>query len=177
MLTNQANVEFKAELRDLRLARSIARLSGATCVLTCEQTDTYFSVVRGRLKKREERYLDGTSECEWIFYERPDGPGARTSRYSILSPEEAAERFGALPLPCRVVVRKQREVHMLENVRIHLDVVEDLGSFLEFEAIVSPAHNMGRCKRQVEHLRKRFTPALGEAIAVSYSDLLEAVAA
>jgi adenylate cyclase class IV len=38
------NVEFKAELRDIALARTICRAIGASFILTMDQTDTYFRV-------------------------------------------------------------------------------------------------------------------------------------
>ena len=52
------------------------------------------------------------------------------------------ERFGgrhaplAAALGIRTVVRKQRTVYLHKNVRIHLDAVDGLGTFLEFEAVM-----------------------------------------
>ncbi len=164
------NIEFKAELRDLALARSIARALGAAYVTTMEQTDTYFRVARGRLKRRE---CPG-EPVEYIFYERAAVAGPRPSDYQVLTEDRARERFGTRPLPVWLTVRKVRELYMIANVRIHLDTVEGLGTFLEFEAVVSDAHGPDGCTRAVQDLRDRFGPALGEAVASSYSDLLEA---
>ena len=50
------------------------------------------------------------------------------------------------------VVRKRREVLLLENVRIHLDEVDRLGTFLELEAVVDAAHDDAACRRQVAAL-------------------------
>ena len=47
------NVEFKSELRDLELAQSICKAMGATHAEILEQTDTYYKVPSGRLKRRE----------------------------------------------------------------------------------------------------------------------------
>jgi adenylate cyclase class IV len=33
---------------------------------------------------------------------------------------------------------QRREIYLYHNVRIHLDEVEDLGTFLEFEAVLGP---------------------------------------
>jgi len=162
------NVEFKAELRDPNLATSIALALGARHVGTLEQTDTYFRVARGRLKKRET-----TGEAtEWILYHRPDTTGTKLSDFTVNGDEEAEERFGKAPMPVWVVVKKYRELFLLDNVRIHLDAVETLGNFLEFEALVRPGRPRRACEESVARLREEFRPALGEAIAISYSDLL-----
>ncbi|HYE61112.1 MAG TPA: class IV adenylate cyclase [Phycisphaerales bacterium] len=162
------NVELKAELRDLPLARLIAKAVGATFILSFDQTDTYYRVPSGKLKKRET-----TGEpVEYIFYERPHKPTAKLSQFVIYSEEQALERFGREPLPVWVVVKKTRELYMHANARIHLDTVEGLGTFLEFEALVSRVHDIEACTRQVQTLREKFAPVLGELIACGYSDLL-----
>ena len=80
---------------------------------------------------------------------------------------------GRGPLAVRIVVRKVRELYILGNVRIHLDQVEGLGSFLEFEALVSPRQNEQECRKQVADLKRSFSTVIGETIAVGYADLLE----
>jgi predicted adenylyl cyclase CyaB len=162
------NVEFKAELKDLPLARTICRALGATSISTMQQTDTYYKLPAGRLKKRE---IDG-EPTEYIFYQRPDKTQPKISDFKIYSENEAITRFGATALPVWLVVKKIRELWMLGNVRIHLDTVETLGTFLEFEALVSPQNDVERCRAVVAELREQFRPALGEPVSVGYSDLL-----
>lgn len=163
------NVEFKAELRDLPLARSICRSLRATRVGVLAQTDTYFRVMSGRLKRRE---TEG-EETEWIFYDRANRTRPKLSHFTLYDEAHAQERFGSSPLPVWLTVRKNRELWLLGNVRIHLDEVEGLGTFLEFEAMVSRDHNLARCHEAIAGLRKAFGPALGEPIDCGYSDLLE----
>lgn len=165
------NVEFKAELRDPALARTVLGPAGlnAAWIVTLHQTDTYYRVPSGRLKKRE---CPG-EPTEYIFYDRADRANPKMSHFKIYSEAQALERFGASPLPIRVVVKKARELFMLGNVRIHLDQVEGLGWFLEFEALVSPQHDVARCHQVLTELRERLAPALGEAIAVGYADMVE----
>jgi adenylate cyclase, class 2 len=164
------NVEIKAELRDPALARQIliAPGIGATWILQLRQTDTYYKVPAGRLKKRE---CPG-EPTEYIFYDRSDKPAARLSHFKIYSEAQAAERFGTTPLPVMVVVPKIRDLYMLGNVRIHLDQVENLGWFVELEALVSPQHSVAACHQVIADLRAKLAPVLGETIAVGYSDLL-----
>lgn len=161
------NVEIKFELRDPSLARTLCLHFGARPIATLEQTDTYFRVPDGRLKKRET-----TAEpTEYIIYERTNQARPRISSYSILLEQQAIERFGS-NLPVWVTVRKRREVLLHGNVRIHLDEVEDLGHFLELEAVVSTSIDETRCHEAVRKIREALAPALGEPIAYSYADLI-----
>lgn len=166
------NVEYKAELRDLAMARAACHAVGATHIITLEQTDTYFRVPSGRLKRRECR----GEPTEWIFYDRRDEARPRLSCFTIYSDAMARERFGVAPLPELVVVRKTRDLYLFENVRIHLDEVEGLGQFLEFEALVSPGFPVAKCHGVVDRLRATFGPALGEPLSCSYADLVLAAA-
>lgn len=162
------NVEFKSELRDPNLARAIVLRRGATFIGTLDQTDTYFRIPSGRLKKREQ-----TGEpTEFIFYDRDNRTRPKLSHFSIYSEAEALERFGTTPLPVWIVVRKRRDLFLLGNVRIHIDQVEGLGFFMELEALVSTSTNVARCHEVIAELRATLRPVLGEAIAVGYSDLL-----
>lgn len=162
------NVEFKAELRDFALGRSICLALGATYIITLVQSDTYYRVPSGRLKRRET-----TGEpVEYIFYDRADRSQPKLSHFTIYSEAQALERFGVTPLPVWVVVQKSRDLFMIGGVRIHLDRVDGLGDFLEFEALVSPSQNVAKCHETIAGLRKAFGPAIGEPIACSYSDML-----
>jgi len=162
------NVEFKAELRDPAIAAAICRDLGAELQGTIEQTDTYYRVASGRLKRRE----CAGGPTEYIYYDRPDRTSPKLSSFTIYSEREARRRFGARPMPEWVVVRKRRELYLLGAVRIHLDEVEGLGSFLELEALVSPDQDVARCHKRVAELREAFRVVLGESIACGYADLL-----
>jgi adenylate cyclase class 2 len=162
------NVEFKCELRDPNLARAIISRRGATFIGTLEQTDTYYKIPSGRLKKREQ-----TGEpVEYIFYDRENRTRPKLSHFHIYSEHEALERFGTQPLPIWVVVKKRRDLFLIGNVRLHVDQVEGLGFFLELEAMVSTSNNVARCHQSIADLRQALQPVLGEPIAVGYSDLL-----
>ncbi len=168
------NVEFKAELRDPDLARGIARTLGAALTTTLDQTDTYFRVPHGRLKKRESVAVDtGAPEpVEFIFYDRANIVRPKLSNFTIYTEDEARQRFGLRPMPVWVVVKKRRELWMLDAVRIHIDHVEGLGDFIECEAPVSQKRTVVQCRERNEKIRAAFMPATGEPVAVSYSDML-----
>lgn len=164
------NVEFKAELRDLALARTICGSIGTEFIGVLRQTDTYFRVPDAKLKKRE---VAG-GPTEFIFYNRPNRSRPKLSSYTIYTEAQALERFGAAPLPVWVVVKKVRELHIHLGVRIHLDRVEGLGDFIEFEAVVGGGedHNLAACHNVLDELRRVFAPVMGEPIACGYADLI-----
>lgn len=163
------NIEFKAELRNLAAARTQCKLLGAERIGELRQLDTYFRLADGRLKKRETL----GEPAEWIFYHRPDRVSPRMSNYTILNTEQARRRWGTQSLTVWLSVSKIREVWMIGDVRIHLDEVEELGTFIEFEALVSRRFDVKMCHQAVKELRKVFGPLLGEPISKSYSDLAE----
>lgn len=162
------NIEFKAELRDLEAARRQCKLIGADRIGHLRQTDTYFKLPDGRLKMRQ---APGEPD-EWVYYHRPDRITPRMCSYTILSDEQARRRWGTLQLQPWLTVTKTRELWMIDDVRIHLDEVVDLGTFIEFEAMVSKQFTVKNCHAAITELRKLFAPLLGESIGVSYSDLI-----
>ncbi|GJM18854.1 MAG: adenylate cyclase [Phycisphaeraceae bacterium] len=170
------NVEYKAELRDHDLARAICARLGARHVVTMRQTDTYYRVANGRLKKRESVIIepDGPIEepTEIIYYHRANKSEPKVSTFTCYSEDEAREHFGTRELPIWLAVRKTRSLWMLGPTRIHLDTVEDLGTFIEFESMISKSHTQARAREANETLRAALAPLLGEPIACSYSDLL-----
>lgn len=167
-MPSMQNVEYKAELRDLELARVVCRKIGARAVASFRQTDTYYRVADGRLKKRE---APG-EPTEWIFYHRQSRVKPKLSNFTIYSDREAKERYGERPLPVWLIVEKNRELWMWGSVRVHLDEVFGLGRFVEIEALVTPRHHLGKCHRLVAKLIEKLGPAMGEAISNGYAEMM-----
>jgi predicted adenylyl cyclase CyaB len=164
------NLELKARLRDLATARQVAgRLSGGVPQVL-EQVDTYFSCRQGRLKLREES--GGTAHL--VAYARPDESAARLSDYRLVPVNDPAGLKAALIATVGLwgEVRKRRELSLVENVRIHLDQVEGLGEFLEFEAVFQTLGDKERAASQLAALSGQFGIEPADLIAGSYSDLL-----
>lgn len=162
------SLEFKAELRDLTLARAICRTLGATHAATLDQTDICYNIPDARLIKR----ICPDEPTEYILYTRRDGVGLRRCEFSIFSEERAKIRFGSHPLPMRVVVRRSREIHLLGTIRIHLDRVDMLGCFVELQAMITSYCDITSCRAAIEAARTALSPVLGEPVALSYADLL-----
>ena len=69
-------------------------------------------------------------------------------------------------------VTKRRRVLLLEGVRIHLDDVEGLGSYLELEAVAETGSDLSGEHEKVERLRKELGIEDWNLVSTSYSDLL-----
>ena len=138
-----------------------------------EQRDTYFAVPRGRLKLRE----SSLSGAQLIPYLRPDGGGARRSDYRVIPVPDAAgmRRLLSELLGVHRVVRKRREVLLWRNVRIHLDRVEALGSFLELEAVFDGSAESERAQHEAcAHVLRELGLSHEPGIPGSYESLLGA---
>ena len=164
------SVEIKHELRDPELAIAGLRKLRAINVGTTFHVDSCYRLSAGRLIKR---VIEG-EPTEWIAYHRDDSPQARICRFTVYSENEAHNRFGARDIPVWTQVRKRRELWIAGSVRVHVDMVDRLGWFIEFEALVSPRQNAGQCRKLIESVRNQMRISLGEAIGVSYSDLATA---
>ncbi len=166
------NIEFKAWCKDHAPIRAYLEEVKARYVGEDHQIDTYFHVPTGRLKLRE-----GTIERSLIFYQRPDQAGPKQSDVKLHP--VAAGTSGSLRglleevLGIKVVVDKRRHIYFIDNIKIHLDQVEGLGTFLEVEAIdrtgeVDAAVLLVQC----QELLMRFSVAESDLITHSYSDML-----
>ncbi len=71
------------------------------------------------------------------------------------------------------VVDKKREIYFIDNVKFHIDTVQDLGTFMEIEAI-DDGGDIGKEKllQQCNEYLKSFEISESDLISVSYSDLL-----
>ena len=144
------NLELKVHCGPDGIAdvRSRIERAGLPIGQRLRQTDTYYRVSRGRLKLRLIEDLadaiDGDAGehlAELIGYERPRDEGSRWSSYVVaqINPAAADGLQDALALTHEVtsVVRKQRDIALWGATRIHLDVVDGLGSFIELETVIT----------------------------------------
>ncbi len=164
------NVEIKAACDDPRRVRAALRAAGAECRGTDRQVDTYFRVPRGRLKLRE-----GDIENHLIHYDRPDTAGPKRADVLLADarPGGALKALLARALGTLVVVSKRREIWLAGNVKLHVDEVDGLGSFVEIEAR-APAGERGEAELldQCRLWMARLDIRDEHLIDRSYSDLL-----
>jgi predicted adenylyl cyclase CyaB len=166
------NIELKARNPDQALSLATCTEIGAEPRGVLVQRDTYFHARHGRLKLREQE----GARPHLIAYERPDGMEARESRYRIVEVGEPEELRAALSgtLGVRAVVDKERRLFLWEGVRVHLDWVERLGGFIEFEAVADAGSDLSHEEAQVESLRRAFEIDEANLVAGSYCDMVSA---
>jgi predicted adenylyl cyclase CyaB len=164
------NLELKARHPDLRMAAAAVEQLGAQGPTVESQTDTYFRVPNGLLKLRE---IEG-QQAALIWYTRPDRRDARTSTYQLVPVPDPDGLRAALDgaLAVRGTVRKRRTIYLWHNVRIHLDEVDGLGTFVEFEAVLSPGEDEATARRRLEELGRVLGIRPEDCLAPSYADLL-----
>jgi homotetrameric cytidine deaminase len=166
----RTNVELKARDVDpeATLVRCLALGAEERGVL--KQRDTYFAARGGRLKLREQ----GTGSGELIAYRRPDDAEPTESTYvlaPVSAPDALAEALDAA-LGTVEIVRKHRRLLTWEGVRIHLDEVVGLGSFIEFEAVLPDAGDVATAHAKIARLRDELAITDEMLVSVGYVDLL-----
>jgi homotetrameric cytidine deaminase len=163
------NVELKARDPHPEQTLAAALAHGADDQGVLQQRDTYFAAREGRLKLREE---DGAAQL--IAYARADEATARTSAYHLVDVPDPASLRAALDaaLGTVVVVDKQRRLLLDDGVRIHLDTVEGLGSWVELEAVAAPESDLSAEHAKVAALRAVLGMADEHVVARGYAALL-----
>lgn len=164
------NIELKARLDSLVLARQVAERLATDALGVEVQTDTYFAGAQGRLKLRQR---EGRPD-QLVWYARPDALDAKASDYQLVEVAESAALKEALAAAygILIVVEKRREIFLHHNVRIHLDQVAGLGDFLEFEAVLGAGHDDADGRAALARLSQEFSIEPRRLVADSYSDLL-----
>lgn len=164
------NIEIKVRLAAIDDARAIALGLGAAPHAVEEQTDRYYTLDGGRRVKL--RTVAG-GRAELVEYRRPEATGVRASEYTVTPVRDGAAQRCLVPKgSALVVVRKRREILLWDNVRIHLDEVDGLGTFLELEAAVDAAHDDALCRTQVASLMEALSLTDADLIRASYAELL-----
>jgi len=184
------NIEFKVRVKDFARVRAVLRQRQAQPAGVLEQIDTYFAAPQGRLKLREIRRraaagMPAAHSVQLIFYQRANAAAVKRSDYHIaaLPHGDALREVLGQALGERQVIKKSRELYLLpyggtiakENethIRIHLDEVEELGSFIEVEALADDHITPVRAEQEARTLLAQFGIAHADLVAGSYADLL-----
>jgi adenylate cyclase, class 2 len=167
---NLRNFEFKARVNDLKkLEQKLLELNP---VFKGEdhQTDTYFNVSKGRFKLRE-----GNIENALIYYERVDKASAKSADILLFKyyPDAALKEILERVNGVRVIVEKIRRIYFIENVKFHFDMVSELGTFIEVEAIdENGQRTLEELERQCKKYFTFFDLKESDFVSKSYSDLI-----
>jgi predicted adenylyl cyclase CyaB len=164
------NVEIKAHVQSVEdLLDRISRIADSGPE-DFKQEDTFFRCDNGRLKLRA--FSNGSGEL--IFYKREGDEGPRTSHYEIV-PTDAVDLLRdtlsrAYGRSGRV--RKHRTLYMSGRTRIHVDQVEDLGTFVELEVVLGDSESEDAGVREARELMAKLGIENWTLINCSYVDML-----
>ncbi|MEI6809636.1 MAG: class IV adenylate cyclase [bacterium] len=164
------NIEIKVRIESVSsLLPLIAKIAdaGPTEIF---QDDTFFRCETGRLKLRT--FSNGTGEL--IYYRRADQHGPKESFY-VRSPTPAPDTLReALTLAYGQAgrVKKHRTLFHVGRTRIHLDIVEGLGHFLELEVVLADGEPSEAGVIEADKLMAKLDIKPDELIEASYVDLM-----
>ncbi|MCH2183152.1 MAG: class IV adenylate cyclase [Mariniblastus sp.] len=168
------NVEIKARLSepDWQRARRWAEQNTTEPHQVLHQTDTFFHTSADRLKLRQ--FADGSAEL--IGYTRSDQAEPAESGYTrtpIPQPEQFLQAMRST-VGIRGVVGKRRDLFMVGPTRVHLDRVDQLGTFLELEVVLEAEQTFEEGRQVAESLLVQLGIRPEQLVSPAYIDLLEA---
>jgi predicted adenylyl cyclase CyaB len=164
------NYEFKASCNNLEALEMKLKELNPVFIGIDNQVDTYFNVPHGRLKLRE-----GNIENSLIHYNRTNTADAKQSDVSLYQhqPDKNLKEVLSKALGIKTVVDKKRKIYFIDNVKFHFDEVNELGNFVEVEAIDKDGSlGIEILKEQCRYYIQLFGISGDQFIAGSYSDLL-----
>lgn len=167
---NIKNFEFKAKVDSIEKYETLLLTLNPKFLGIDYQTDTYFNVPFGRLKLRE-----GNIENSLINYDRENIVGSKESQIILYQhePNIALKNILTKQLGVKIVVSKRRKIYFIDNVKFHFDFVENLGHFIEVEAIDNNGNfTTEELKQQCNHYFNFFELLPTSVIDESYSDLI-----
>jgi predicted adenylyl cyclase CyaB len=169
-VTLARNIEIKVRIPSIDALLPHARALAQHDVELITQDDAFFRVPHGRLKLRT--FADGSAEL--IHYQRADTAQAKLSDYRRVPVPDAAALREALERAIGAIgrVRKQRWLLRVGQTRIHLDRVDGLGDFVEFEVVLRDEQSEADGVRIADRLMQELGLAHAERIAGAYLDLL-----
>lgn len=171
MASRKMNVELKAKVRSLRPLKIRLLGMGGRRIGSFRQVDTYFAAPRGRLKIRE----TDRSKSQLVYYLRKNSRGPKISDVHLmpLPDPETMKAILSGVLGVRSVVRKEREIFRIRGVQVHLDRVDCLGNFIEFEKVVkAEALKISEARKQLGALLRELGVPKGNLQRASYGELL-----
>ena len=165
-----SNIEIKAKIIDEKRFRILANEINDSPIRTIVQEDTFFNVPKGRLKLRKVSPIQG----ELISYERKNSGGPKLSSYLLFktdNPDSLKETLTA-SLGILGVVEKTRWLYRAGQTRIHLDLVNTLGWFMELEVVLQPGQTAEEGISIAFDLMEKLNIAEKDLVQCAYIDLL-----
>lgn len=166
------NVEMKAKVVNLEPIRQILNREPNE---TLHQKDIFINFNKGRLKLRE----SDVSMPQLIYYEREDSLNPKLSSFKIHTYRTKERYLKALKnykkkYGIKGIVEKEREYFRIDNIRVHLDKVKELGEFVEIELILKDESNKSQnTEKAIDFFLNFLNIPKEDIIATSYIDLIQ----
>ena len=154
--------------------RCLAKSIAAEPCQILHQEDVFFQTGTGRLKLR----ILSDTIGKLIHYERPNTSGIKLSSYLIYEtsrPDELRNLLAA-SLGEIITVKKKRELYITGQTRIHLDEVDELGSFMELEVVLNSNQIPEDGRIIASELMKTLSVNESDLVPCAYADLLLTIA-
>jgi predicted adenylyl cyclase CyaB len=165
------NIEIKAKVEDLEKLRKRVQRICEEVGEEIAQEDIFFHNSLGRFKLR----ILAPDLGQLIFYRRSDLAGPKLSKYLIYDtadPEGLREVISQAS-GVRGTVRKRRWLYWFGSTRIHLDLVEGLGAFMEVEVVLQPDESREEGMGAAAELMDLLDIDPDDFVEGAYIDLLE----
>ena len=118
---------------------------------------------------------EGNIENALINYDRDDVQDSKESQIILYKhePNIALKNILERQLGIKVIINKKRKIYFIDNVKFHFDEVENLGYFIEVEAI-DETNELGieELKNQCNKYLEFFELGKENLVEKSYSDLI-----
>ena len=165
------NVEIKAKVDNLQAVLEKARLLSDSQPELIKQKDVFFHCTNGRLKLR----FFSPERGELIFYNRSDTAGPKTSFYHITKTDQPSNlrKILAMAYGEKTIVKKTRTLIIAGQTRIHLDDVNNLGTFVELEVVLGDEETSSSGEKEASDLMIKLGIPENTLIEGAYADLLE----
>lgn len=164
------NLEFKAQINNLKEYEEKLLTLHPELLGTEIQTDTYFNTTNGRLKLRESN-LKNTL----INYYREESTGTKIAEVILYQhePNIMLKKILIEQLGVKAIVHKKRKKYAINHAVFHFDIVADLGVFLEVEVTEAEGlFSLDKMQIEIDKYLQFFELKNDQLISASYSDLL-----
>lgn len=163
------NLEIKVKVDNLNEIKQ--KITFAVYDGMLEQKDIYFLTGDIKIKTREEVKCD-----ELIIYIRKMKKETKISKYYRFPFTKIIflfiKKLFSFILGIKVIIFKKRELYIYKNTRIHLDVVEGLGSFVELETVCRNSLIAKEYQEEHDDVIQKLDLIKYQSIKGSHSDLL-----
>ncbi|XP_015379604.1 PREDICTED: uncharacterized protein LOC107173537 [Diuraphis noxia] len=173
----QRNVEIKARVEDLEAVkqRILALKSNAAYDVRPDSTamiqrDSFFNLPAGKSGKLKLRQMGLYNEL--IYYDREESTGPKLSSYVKCQVNEDMEKLLTNALGTWGVVKKERNLIMVGQTRVHFDRVDGLGDFVELEVLLDDSQTVEDGQLIAEDLMSHMGVEEKDLISVAYVNML-----